>query len=93
MLRKAVTRRKLITGTESESRDRWMEQILSLTQTCRLQNKLPCPVLVPSVLVSGHKSLTVHCSRLLYEGYISYMCPNKLIKTDHKIVYIIYQPV
>jgi transposase len=33
-------------GTESETGDRWVERILTLTQTCRLQNRLCYPVLV-----------------------------------------------
>ena len=49
MLRKAVIWRKRSMGTESESGDRWVERILTLTQTCRLQNKLPYPVLVEAM--------------------------------------------
>ena len=46
LLRRAVIWRKRSMGTESESGDRWVERILTLTQTCRLQNRLCYPVLV-----------------------------------------------
>ncbi|MFP4035829.1 MAG: IS66 family transposase [Desulfovermiculus sp.] len=49
MLRRGVLWRKRSLGTESESGDRWVERILSLTQTCRLQNKLCYPVLVDAI--------------------------------------------
>ena len=54
MLRKAVIWRKRSMGTESESGDRWVERILTLTQTCRLQNKLPYPVLVEAMENQQH---------------------------------------
>jgi transposase len=46
LLRRAVIWRKRSMGTESETGDRWVERILTLTQTCRLQNRLCYPVLV-----------------------------------------------
>ncbi len=49
MLRRGVLWRKRSLGTESESGDRWVERILSLTQTCRLQKKLSYPVLVNAI--------------------------------------------
>ena len=54
MLRKAVIWRKRSMGTESESGDRWVERILTLTQTCRLQNRLPYPVLVEAMENQQH---------------------------------------
>ncbi|MDZ7758833.1 MAG: hypothetical protein U5L00_01060 [Desulfovermiculus sp.] len=49
LLRRGVLWRKRSLGTESETGDRWVERILSLTQTCRLQNKLSYPVLVEAI--------------------------------------------
>ena len=49
MLRAAVLWRKRSFGTESDSGDRWVERILTVTQTCRLQNKLTYPVLVDAM--------------------------------------------
>lgn len=49
LLRRAVIWRKRSMGTESESGDRWVERILTLIQTCRLQNKLSYPVLVDAM--------------------------------------------
>lgn len=49
LLRRAVIWRKRSMGTESESGDRWVERILTLTQTCRLQKKLSFPVLVEAM--------------------------------------------
>jgi len=49
MLRRAVLWRKRSMGTESETGDRWVERVLTLTQTCRLQNKLCFPVLVQAM--------------------------------------------
>ena len=49
MLRAAVIWRKRSFGTESETGDRWVERILTLTQTCRLQKKLSYPVLVDAM--------------------------------------------
>ncbi|MDZ7759490.1 MAG: IS66 family transposase [Desulfovermiculus sp.] len=49
LLRRGVLWRKRSLGTESEAGDRWVERILSLTQTCRLQNKLSYPVLVEAI--------------------------------------------
>jgi transposase len=40
LLRRGVLWRIRSLGTESETGDRWVERILSLTQTCRLQKKL-----------------------------------------------------
>ena len=49
LLRRGVLWRKRSLGTESDSGDRWVERILSLTQTCRLQKKLSYPVLVEAI--------------------------------------------
>jgi len=49
LLRRGVLWRKRSLGTESETGDRWVERILSLTQTCRLQKKLSYPVLVEAI--------------------------------------------
>jgi len=46
MLRFAVLWRKFSQGTSSEKGNRWVERILSLKQTCRLQKKTSFPVLV-----------------------------------------------
>jgi transposase len=49
MLRAAVIWRKRSFGAESETGDRWVERILTLIQTCRLQKKLSYPVLVDAI--------------------------------------------
>lgn len=49
LLRRGVLWRKRSLGTESKAGDRWVERILSLTQTCRLQKKLSYPVLVEAI--------------------------------------------
>jgi hypothetical protein len=49
MLRAAVIWRKRSFGAESETGDRWVERILTLTQICRLQKKLSYPVLVDAM--------------------------------------------
>jgi transposase len=45
MLRFAVIWRKRCFGTASERGDRWVERILSLRQTCRIQGRRTFPVL------------------------------------------------
>jgi len=49
MLRFAVCWRKRSLGTESEKGNRWVERILSLRHTCRLNSKRSFPVLVEAV--------------------------------------------
>ncbi|VBB44962.1 transposase [uncultured Desulfatiglans sp.] len=49
MLRFAVLWRKSSQGTSSEKGNRWVERILSLKQTCRLQKKTTFPVLVDAL--------------------------------------------
>ena len=49
MLRFAVCWRKRSLGTESEKGNRWVERILSLRHTCRLNSKRTFPVLVEAV--------------------------------------------
>lgn len=49
MLRFAVLWRKRSMGTSSERGERWVERILSLRQTCRLQGKRTYPVLVEAM--------------------------------------------
>lgn len=46
MLRFAVLWRKRSLGTASEKGDRWVERILSLSQTCRIQKRLTYAELV-----------------------------------------------
>ena len=55
MLRFAVLWRKRSLGTRNESGERWVERILSLRQTCRLQGKRTYEVLVEAMdaLFSG----------------------------------------
>jgi transposase len=49
MLRFAVCWRKRSYGTVSDKGNRWVERILSLRQTCRLQSKRTFPVLVEAI--------------------------------------------
>jgi transposase len=49
MLRFAVTWRKRSQGVVSEKGCRWVERILTLRQTCRLQSRKLFPVLVDAV--------------------------------------------
>jgi transposase len=49
LLRFAVIWRKSSFGTASEKGDRWVERILTLRQTCRLQGKRTFPVLVEAM--------------------------------------------
>ena len=49
MLRFAVIWRKRSLGTASERGDRWVERILSLRQTCRIQGRRTFPVLVEAM--------------------------------------------
>jgi len=55
MLRYAVLWRRRSQGTASTKGERWVERILSLRQTCRLQNKSPFVVLV-NAMVAHFKS-------------------------------------
>jgi transposase len=48
-LRFAVLWRKLMQGTYNEKGDRWVERILSVRETCRLQGRPTFPVLVHAV--------------------------------------------
>jgi transposase len=48
-LRFAVLWRKMMQGTYNEKGDRWVERILSLRETCRLQGRPTFPVLVEAV--------------------------------------------
>ena len=50
MLRFAVCWRKRSLGTSSEKGNRWEEWMLSLRQTCRLQNRRTFPVLVEAMV-------------------------------------------
>ncbi len=54
LLRFGVQWRKSSFGTASEKGDRWVERILSLRQTCRLQGKRTFPVLVDAVRCFFH---------------------------------------
>ena len=49
MLRFAVIWRKRSLGTASERGNRWVERILSLRQTCRIQGRRTFPVLVEAM--------------------------------------------
>ena len=49
MLRFAVLWRKRSLGTASEHGDKWVERILSLRQTCRIQGRRTFPVLVDAI--------------------------------------------
>ena len=49
ILRFAVCWRKRSLGTASEKGNRWVERILSLRQTCRLQGKRTFPILVAAI--------------------------------------------
>jgi transposase len=49
MIRFAVCWRKRSLGTASEKGNRWVERILSLRQTCRLQGKRMFPILVEAI--------------------------------------------
>jgi len=49
MLRFGVLWRKRSQGTKAEKGNRWVERILSLRQTCRLQNKSTYEVLVDAL--------------------------------------------
>ena len=49
MLRFAVLWRRRSLGTASEKGDRWVERILSLRQTCRIQKRLTYPELVKAI--------------------------------------------
>jgi transposase len=51
-LRFAVLWRKLMQGTYNEKGDRWVERILSVRETCRLQGRPTFPVLVEAVTCS-----------------------------------------
>lgn len=51
MLRFAVTWRKRSQGTASEKGNQWVERILSLRQTCRLQSRRLYPILVDAISV------------------------------------------
>jgi transposase len=51
-LRFAVLWRKMIQGTYNAKGDRWIERILSLRETCRLQGRPTFPVLVEAVICS-----------------------------------------
>jgi transposase len=48
-LRFAVRWRKMMQGTYNEKGDRWVERILSVRETCRLQGRPTFPVLVEAV--------------------------------------------
>ena len=48
-LRFAVLWRKRSLGTASERGDKWVERILSLRQTCRIQGRRSFPVLVDAI--------------------------------------------
>ncbi len=48
-LRFAVIWRKVSQGTDSDKGNRWVERILSLRQTCRIQSKRTFPVLVDAL--------------------------------------------
>lgn len=54
LLRFAVIWRKSSFGTASEKGDRWVERILSLRQTCRLQGRRTYPVLVEAMEAFFH---------------------------------------
>jgi transposase len=54
-LRFAVLWRKLMQGTYNEKGDRWVERILSLRETCRLQGRPTFPVLVDAVTCSFNR--------------------------------------
>ena len=49
MIRYAVLWRKRSLGTQSEKGNRWVERILSLRQTCRLNGKSSFEVLVDAM--------------------------------------------
>jgi transposase len=49
MIRFAVLRRKRSQGTKSDKGNRWVERILSLRRTCRLQGKSTFEVLTDAV--------------------------------------------
>nr|WP_320013302.1 transposase [uncultured Desulfobulbus sp.] len=49
MLRYAILWRKRSQGTSSDKGSRWVERIVSLRQTCRLQGKSSCHVLVDAM--------------------------------------------
>jgi len=49
MIRFAVLWRKRSYGTKSDKGNRWVERILSLRQTCRLQGKSTFDVLVDAI--------------------------------------------
>jgi transposase len=49
MLRFGVLWRKRSLGTESEHGDRWVERVLTLRQTCKIQKRRTFPVLVDAV--------------------------------------------
>jgi transposase len=54
-LRFAVLWRKMMQGTYNEKGDRWVEQILSVRETCRLQGRPTFPVLVDAVTRSFNR--------------------------------------
>lgn len=54
LLRFAVTWRKSSFGVHSEKGERWVERILSLRHTCRLQGKRTYPVLVDAMRAYFH---------------------------------------
>jgi transposase len=56
-LRFAVTWRKRSQGTVTEKGSRWVERILSLKETCRLQARSTYAVLVDAVRCSFHGQL------------------------------------
>lgn len=49
MLRFSVCWRKRSLGTNSDKGNRWVERILTLRQTCRLQNRRTFPILVDAI--------------------------------------------
>jgi transposase len=57
ILRFAVMWRKRSQGTNSDKGSRWVERILSLTETCRLQARSTYAVLVDAVRCSFHGHL------------------------------------
>jgi transposase len=52
VLRFAVLWRKMIRGAYNAKGDCWVERILSVRETCRLQGRLTFPVLVHAVTCS-----------------------------------------
>ena len=54
-LRFAVLWRKMMQGTSNAKGDRWVERILSVRETCRLQGRPTFPVLVHAVTCSFNR--------------------------------------